>query len=117
MVAADQRGTLIVSTAGNFFRVPANDVVKTTEGDAVLEKFLDVPSCRTLCAHPLQSGTDGVRLKLTNELPVGRNALVFFKVTITCTHFFLFFFLPNYHLQKWFLISIFDGGEGGPETG
>ncbi|XP_043268031.1 cytoplasmic dynein 2 heavy chain 1 [Venturia canescens] len=80
MVAADKRGTLIISTAGNFFGVPINDPEVAIEGEAVLEKFLDASSCRTICATPTRTTTDSMCLKLTNEIPTGRNSLVFFKL-------------------------------------
>lgn len=78
MVVIDKRRTLIVSTAGNFFGISHNN--DELEDSSVLEKFFNQASCRTLCAHPTFHDDNDTFLKLTNELPIGKNTLVFFKV-------------------------------------
>ena len=79
MVVADRRRRVILSTAGHFFGISTNEDFNTQD-DSALEKFLDQATCRTLCAHPVNENADKSLLKLTNELPVGKNTLVFFKV-------------------------------------
>ena len=86
MVVADRRRAFIVSTAGNFFGIPTQDDESKIENVSVLEKFFDQSTCRTLCAHPISENSDEISLKLTNELPVGKNTLVFFKVNIPKTN-------------------------------
>ncbi|XP_046488904.1 cytoplasmic dynein 2 heavy chain 1 [Neodiprion pinetum] len=78
MVKLDGGRSLIVSTASHYFGVPV-DANPAIAGTPEIEKFLDEPSCRTLCAQPRESEDMG--LKLTIELPSrGGNTLVFFKV-------------------------------------
>ena len=81
MVVVDKRRSLIVSTAGHFFGVPANDDETIADEETVLDNFLDRAGCRILCAQPADVEDEDVRLKLSNDLPVGRNTLVFFKVS------------------------------------
>ncbi|XP_031838829.2 dynein cytoplasmic heavy chain beethoven isoform X1 [Nomia melanderi] len=81
MVVIDKRSSLILSTAGHFFGVPLTDDEAIVDGGSVLDNFLDRPTCRTLCAQPTDSKGNEARLKLSNELSVGRNTLVFFKLT------------------------------------
>ena len=82
MVVVDKRRSLIVSTAGHFFGVPVKDDETIDDEQTVLDNFLDRAACRILCAQP-DVEDEEVRLKLSNELPVGRNTLVFFKVSET----------------------------------
>jgi len=79
MVVADKRH-LIVSTAGHFFSTSVQHDEEDIEGREILDRFLEQSSCRTLCARPVDADRDQVRLKLSTELPAGRNTLVFFKV-------------------------------------
>ncbi|XP_043507557.1 cytoplasmic dynein 2 heavy chain 1 [Frieseomelitta varia] len=81
MVVVDKRRSLIVSTAGHFFGVPVKDGETIADEQTVLDNFLDRAGCRILCAQPADVEDEEVRLKLSNELPVGRNTLVFFKLT------------------------------------
>ncbi|XP_076621618.1 dynein cytoplasmic heavy chain beethoven [Colletes latitarsis] len=81
MVVHDKRRSLIVSTAGHFFGVSLTDEETIANGQSVLDNFLDRATCRTLCAQPADDEDDQTRLELSNELPVGRNTLVFFKLT------------------------------------
>ncbi|KOX76673.1 Cytoplasmic dynein 2 heavy chain 1 [Melipona quadrifasciata] len=81
MVVIDKRRSLIVSTAGHFFGVPVKDDETIADEQTVLDNFLDRAGCRILCAQPADVEDEEVRLKLSNELPVGRNTLVFFKLT------------------------------------
>ncbi|XP_066585667.1 cytoplasmic dynein 2 heavy chain 1 [Prorops nasuta] len=81
MVLQDRRKNLIVSTAGNFFGLTTS--YESNEGDwsEALDKFLDHSSCRTLSARPSDETADSKnRLKLSNDLSIGKNALVFVKV-------------------------------------
>ncbi|KZC10148.1 Cytoplasmic dynein 2 heavy chain 1 [Dufourea novaeangliae] len=80
MVVVDKRGSLIVSTAGHFFGVPLEDEEIVAEDESMLDNFLDRATCRTLCAQPANTENNAGRLKLSNDLPVGRNTLVFFKL-------------------------------------
>lgn len=80
MVVLDKRRSLIVSTAGHFFGVPLKDDETIADEQTVLDNFLDRAACRILCAQPADAKDEELRLKLSNELPVGRNTLVFFKV-------------------------------------
>lgn len=77
MVVADKRRSFIVSTASHFFGLPVQEAVNDVPA---LGKFLDSDEHRTLCALPVKHGDDEPRLKLVNELPNNRNALIFFKV-------------------------------------
>ncbi|XP_051159645.1 cytoplasmic dynein 2 heavy chain 1 [Leptopilina boulardi] len=79
MVVLDKRRTLIISTAGNFFGI-TSQLDSEIVDSSVLEKFLNQSSCRTLCAHPTFHEDNETFLNLTNELPIGKNTLVFFKV-------------------------------------
>ncbi|XP_076387639.1 dynein cytoplasmic heavy chain beethoven [Megachile rotundata] len=79
MVVDDKRRSLIVATAGHFFGVNLEDEQTIKDEESVLDNFLDRSTCRTLCAQP-DTQYEGTSLKLSNELPVGRNTLVFFKV-------------------------------------
>ncbi|XP_076646917.1 dynein cytoplasmic heavy chain beethoven [Halictus rubicundus] len=83
MVVVDKRRSLIVSTAGHFFGVSLadDDDEVIVNGESVLDNFLDRATCRTLCARPADNEDDKARLQLTSELTVGRNTLVFFKLT------------------------------------
>ncbi|XP_076748967.1 dynein cytoplasmic heavy chain beethoven [Xylocopa sonorina] len=81
MVVTDKRRSLIVSTAGHFFGVPSSDDETLADEQTVLDNFLDRATCRLLCARPAEVADDEAGLKLSNELPVGRNTLVFFKLT------------------------------------
>nr|XP_012219219.1 PREDICTED: cytoplasmic dynein 2 heavy chain 1 [Linepithema humile] len=81
MVVVDKRRYLIVSTAGYFFGTSVQQDDDDIEDRETLDRFLEQSSCRTLCARPADTNRDQVRLKLTTELPAGRNTLVFFKVT------------------------------------
>lgn len=81
MVVIDKRRSLIVATAGHFFGVPLTNHETVADGQSVLDNFLDSATCRTLCAQPADRLNDDSRLKLSNELPFGRNTLVFFKVS------------------------------------
>ncbi|XP_050496495.1 cytoplasmic dynein 2 heavy chain 1 [Bombus huntii] len=81
MVVLDKRRSLIVSTAGHFFGVPLKDDETIADEQTVLDNFLDRAACRILCAQPADAKDEELRLKLSNELPVGRNTLVFFKLT------------------------------------
>ena len=85
MVVADKRH-LIVSTAGNFFSASVQHDDEDIEDREILDRFLEQSSCRTLCARPVDTDRNQVRLKLSTELPAGtRNTLVFFKVeTLLC---------------------------------
>ncbi|XP_020293197.1 cytoplasmic dynein 2 heavy chain 1 [Pseudomyrmex gracilis] len=78
MVVVDKPRHLIVLTAGHFFGTgqQTDDDIEDRE---ILDRFLEQSSCRTLCARPIDE--DRNRLKLTIEVPAGRNTLVFFKVT------------------------------------
>lgn len=80
MVLVDKRRYLIVSTAGYFFGASVQQDDDDIEDREILDRFLEQSSCRTLCAQPADANRDQVRLKLTTELPTGRNTLVFFKV-------------------------------------
>lgn len=80
MVVVDKRRSLIVATAGHFFGVPLRGDETIADGESVLDNFLDGAACRTLCAQPADTGGREARLKLSNELTIGRNTLVFFKV-------------------------------------
>jgi len=80
MVVVDKRRYLIVSTAGYFFGTSVQQGDDDIEDRETLDRFLEQSSCRTLCARPADTNRDQVRLKLTTELPAGRNTLVFFKV-------------------------------------
>lgn len=80
MVVADKRRRLIVSTAGHFFSASVQHDEVDVEDREILDRFLEQSSCRTLCARPVEANRDQVRLKLSTELPAGRNTLVFFKV-------------------------------------
>lgn len=83
MVVADKRRSLIITTAHNFFGVSSEYDELESHEDSLLEKFLDQAKCRTLCAVPLRAGDYAEpRVKLTNELSLGENTLVFFKVCI-----------------------------------
>lgn len=77
MVASDNRRTLIVATTHNFFGVSSEDEFEREELE-LIDKFLDQKKCRTLCA----TGYSGRRVRLTNDLSFGENALVFFKVIL-----------------------------------
>lgn len=81
MVVLDKRRTLIVSTAGNFFGI-SSQLDSEIVNSSVLEKFLNQSSCRILCAHPTFQEENETFLNLTNELAVGKNTLVFFKVKV-----------------------------------
>ncbi|XP_018402903.1 PREDICTED: cytoplasmic dynein 2 heavy chain 1 [Cyphomyrmex costatus] len=82
MVVADKPRHLIVSTAGNFFNASVQHDEEDIEDREILDRFLEQSSCRTLCARPVDTDRNQVRLKLSTELPAGiRNTLVFFKVT------------------------------------
>ncbi|XP_017764042.1 PREDICTED: cytoplasmic dynein 2 heavy chain 1 [Eufriesea mexicana] len=81
MVVVDKRRSLIVSTAGHFFGVPLENDETIADEQTVLDNFLDRATCRLLCAEPAGLEDEEIRLKLSNELPVGRNTLVFFKLT------------------------------------
>ncbi|XP_071561821.1 cytoplasmic dynein 2 heavy chain 1 [Temnothorax nylanderi] len=81
MVVADKRRRLIVSTAGHFFSASVQHDEEDVEDREILDRFLEQSSCRTLCARPVDADRNQVRLKLSTELPAGRNTLVFFKVT------------------------------------
>lgn len=76
----DKRRTLILSTAGHFFGVPLKDDETIANEETVLDNFLDGAVYRILCAQPIAVEDNEVKLKLSNELPVGKNTLVFFKV-------------------------------------
>ncbi|XP_014611048.1 PREDICTED: cytoplasmic dynein 2 heavy chain 1 [Polistes canadensis] len=80
MVMIDKRGSFIVSTAGYFFGVPLGNEENSKLSLPVLDKFFNQSTCRTLCAQPIQSENDEITLKLSNELLVGKNTLVFFKL-------------------------------------
>lgn len=80
MVVADKRRRLIVSTAGHFFSASVQHDEEDVEDREILDRFLEQSSCRTLCARPVHADRNQVRLKLSTELPAGRNTLVFFKV-------------------------------------
>lgn len=69
-----------MATAGHFFGVPLRGDETIADGESVLDNFLDGAACRTLCAQPADTGGREARLKLSNELTIGRNTLVFFKV-------------------------------------
>lgn len=75
MVIVDKPRHLIVLTAGHFFGT-GQQADEDIEDREILDRFLEQSSCRTLCARPV----DENRLKLTTEVPAGRNTLVFFKV-------------------------------------
>lgn len=84
MVVADKRRRLIVSTAGHFFSASVQHDEEDVEDREILDRFLEQSSCRTLCARPVEAADQNqVRLKLSTELPAGRNTLVFFKVPET----------------------------------
>lgn len=78
MVVADKRRNFIVSTASHFFGLTVQEAVNDVPA---LVKFLESDEHRTLCALPVRHGDDEPRLKLVNELPNNKNALVFFKVS------------------------------------
>lgn len=81
MVVIDKRRSLIVSTAGHFFGVPLKDNDTIRDEETVLDNFLDRAACRILCAQPeIDEEDEKMELKLSNELPIGKNTLVFFKV-------------------------------------
>lgn len=80
MVVLDKRRSLIVSTAGHFFGVPLKDNDTIRDEEEVLDNFLDRASYRILCVQPVDEEEKKMQLKLSNELPIGRNTLVFFKV-------------------------------------
>ncbi|KAL0104886.1 hypothetical protein PUN28_016497 [Cardiocondyla obscurior] len=81
MVVADKRRHLIVSTAEHFFSASVQHDEENIEDREILDRFLEQSSCRTLCAQPVDNDRNRIRLKLSTELPAGRNTLVFFKVT------------------------------------
>ncbi|CAK9809936.1 Cytoplasmic dynein 2 heavy chain 1 [Anthophora quadrimaculata] len=91
MVVVDKRRSLIVFTAGHFFGVPLKDENEIIAGDkVVLDNFLNRATCRILCAQPTDTEDDELRLSLSNELTIGKNTLVFFKLTeapVTETNF------------------------------
>ncbi|XP_029051229.2 cytoplasmic dynein 2 heavy chain 1 [Osmia bicornis bicornis] len=80
MVVDDRRRSLIVSTAGHFFGVDLKDEQTIRVEESVLDNFLDRSTCRTLCAQPADDNFEGTSLKFSNELPFGKNTLVFFKI-------------------------------------
>ena len=81
-MAADKRRAFIISTAHDYFGVSVPDDELENDESRLLDKFLDQPKCRTLCAVPLtSSGYPEYRVKLTSELSNGGNTLVFFKVS------------------------------------
>ncbi|KAI4495703.1 hypothetical protein M0802_008538 [Mischocyttarus mexicanus] len=81
MVMIDKRESFIVSTAGYFFGIPLDDEENSKLSLSVLDKFFNQSTCRTLCAQPIKSKNDEeVTLKLSNELLLGKNTLVFFKL-------------------------------------
>lgn len=81
MVIKDMRETFIVSMANDFLGIGNKLPLLNPEDHASLDKFLDVSTCRTLCAQLNYDDGDNIELKLTNELSgAKRKTLVFFKV-------------------------------------
>ncbi|XP_015119188.1 cytoplasmic dynein 2 heavy chain 1 [Diachasma alloeum] len=79
MVVVDRREAFIVSTASHFFGISPNNALEP-EDHMVLDRFLDTPQSRTLCAQPGESD-DSSHLRLSNEASGGKNTLVFFKLS------------------------------------
>ncbi|XP_011502016.1 PREDICTED: cytoplasmic dynein 2 heavy chain 1 [Ceratosolen solmsi marchali] len=88
MVVIDRRRSFILTTAHHFFGVPHDEDLDSNEV-SLLDNFLDRAKCRTLYAAFLFSNSES-RVSLTNELSVGNNTLVFFKISdslVTETNF------------------------------
>ncbi|KAK0158915.1 hypothetical protein PV328_009853 [Microctonus aethiopoides] len=84
MVIKDMRETFIVSMANDFLGIRNKLPSLNPEDHASLDKFLDVSTCRALCAQRNYDDGDNIELKLTNDLS-GANGktLVFFKTKIS----------------------------------
>lgn len=78
MPAIEKRESFIISTASHFFGLSTNNSLDP-EDHSVLDRFLDTPGSRAICARPKNSN-DSSQLKLTEELPGNKKILVFFKV-------------------------------------
>ncbi|XP_063978818.1 cytoplasmic dynein 2 heavy chain 1 [Diachasmimorpha longicaudata] len=79
MVVVDRREAFIVSTASYFFGISPSNALEP-EDHMVLDRFLDTPQSRTLCAQP-GDADDASHLRLSNEASSEKKTLVFFKLS------------------------------------